>query len=138
MENVRDLFFQQDTLKMLLEKCGVVGDDVIIPWNGGLALTDQVGNITNYLTIDTNGQLLLQNGNFDTISSVSSVADHQFQVHDHQQIIGQLFTSHHTGNLDSYLDLVGDGEKETLRSVLALDTDSIDTIMNISEIIDFY
>ncbi|USK83588.1 hypothetical protein [Peribacillus asahii] len=138
MENVKDLFFRQDSLKTLLEKWGLGGDAVMIPWNGGFALTDQAGNITNYLTIDPNGQLLLQNGHFGTIGSVSSVADHQFQVHDHQHIIGQLFTSHHAGNLDSYLDLTGDGATETMRSVLDLDIDSVDTIMNISDIIDFY
>lgn len=134
MENIRDLLFNQDTLDLLLEKWGIAGQSFLIPWSNGFALTDQVGNITNYLNIDANGQLLFQNQDFSTIGSVSSVSDFQYQLYNGHQLTGNLFTN----DVASFLDLTHDGTSELLSDVLDLDVDSVDTLLNINDLIDFF
>ncbi|PEP14046.1 hypothetical protein [Bacillus wiedmannii] len=139
MENIRDLLFQQNTLDLLFKKWGVSKNSIMIPWNNGFALTNQAGNITNYLNIDSNGQLLFQNNDFSTIGSVSSVSDMQYQIYDQHHLIGHLFNSPNTySNLDSFFDLTQNDAATTLSHVLDIDVDSVDSLLNVNDIIDFF
>ena len=101
MEDIRSLLMHQETLDVVLEKIGLTKDQNLIPWIDGFALTDNTGNITNYLNIDTNGKLLVQDKSFETNGHVESVVDGQYQIYENHNLIGTLFTS-----LDDRHDIV--------------------------------
>jgi hypothetical protein len=136
MEDIRDLLFQQETLNLLLKKWGVSEKSTLIPWSNGFALTDQSGNITNYLNIDSNGQLLLQEHNFSAVGSVSSVSNGQYQIYNNHHLVGNLFNN--PDSFTEYLNLDQNGTAETLSQVLDIDVDSVDSLLNITDIIDVF
>lgn len=135
MEDLRSLFFHQASLETILDKYGILGGETLIPWNEGYALTDKTGSIINFLTINSNGEILLQNDQFSTMGRVSSVVDNQYELYENHKLIGHLFEGHSVENLDVYFDTSTHGAIELLSDVLELEVDSLDTIMNI---VDFF
>lgn len=117
LSTIRDLLFQQDTLDLIFQKFGLQNNNSLIPWGNGFALMDQIGNISNFIDVDSNNNLIFQNATHSAIDKVSSVSSGQYQLYNHDHLIGTLFEypDHvHTGqdffmNLDTYdiTDIVG-------------------------------
>lgn len=129
MESIRNLLMNKDTLDVVIEKSGLNKDQTLMPWGDGFALTDKVGNITNYLNIDSNGRLLIQDKNFSASGQVDSVVEGQYQLYENSNLIGTLFTNPDIhGELTGFLNFDFNEGIDAIDSLINVGSESLDPL----------